>query len=48
MAVGLQASRTLLLVNRPYPVLGKWQDNYVYQISCTLPEARIQILHRLR
>jgi len=48
MAVGLQACETLLLVAPPYPVLGKWQDYYMYQVSCTLSEARIQSLNRLR
>lgn len=48
MAVGLQACRNLLFGFRSYPVLGKWQDYYVYKISCTLSEARIQIFYRLR
>jgi signal recognition particle subunit SRP54 len=48
MAVGLQACRTLLLVVHPYPVLGKWQNHHVYQVSCTLSEAWIQSLDCLR
>lgn len=48
MAVGLQASRTILVVTHPYPALGKWQDHYMYQVSRTLPEAWIQIFNRLR
>jgi len=48
MAVGLQACGTLLLVVYPYPVSGKWQNYDVYQVSCTLSEARIQSLNRLR
>lgn len=48
MAVGLQACRTLLLVIHPHLCLGKWQDYYVYQISCALSEAWIQSFDRLR
>ena len=48
MAVGLQACRMLLLVIHPYPVSGKRQDYYVYQVGRTLSEAWIQIFNRLR
>jgi hypothetical protein len=48
MAVGLQACRTLLLVIHSYTLVGKWQDDYMYQVSCALSEAWIQEFDRLR
>ena len=50
MAVGLQVSMILIIFqpHRADSVIGERQDNDMYQVSCTLSEAWIQIFNRLR